>query len=388
MSIKILVNGKKELIADNTTVSLFLKNKKIRPEIVTIELNDDILDKKFYDTTILKDKDRVELVFYMGGGGEGKNQKTNIKYQNKKLKNNVTDLIGNTPMIKLNHIVDDNTANIYAKLEMFNPGGSVKDRICLSMIESAEKNGRLKPGGTIVEPTSGNTGIGLAMIGSAKGYKVILVMPETMSLERIYILKSYGAEVILTSGKEGMLGSIKKAEEIVKKTKAFMPQQFKNPANPEIHRKTTAVEILESLGPKIDAFVAGVGTGGTITGVGEVLKSKNPNIKIIAVEPAASAVISGSKPGPHKIQGIGAGFIPEVLNTKIIDEIVTVTDNDAFQTAKNLAKKEGLFVGISSGAAAFAAIKIAKVLGKNKSVVTIFPDTGERYFSITQYFEG
>ncbi len=304
-----------------------------------------------------------------------------------KIAENMLELIFNTPIVKLNRIVEKNMAEICAKLEMFNPGGSVKDRIALAMIEEAEKKGLIKSDATIVEPTSGNTGIGLAMICAVKGYKCILTMPESMSLERIYILKSYGAEVILTPAGEGMNGAVKKAEEIVKKTKnSFMPQQFRNLANPEIHRKTTAQEILEATGGKLDVFVAGVGTGGTITGVGEVLKKKNPGIKIVAVEPSSSAVLSGKTPGPHKIQGIGAGFIPEVLNRKIIDEIITVDDDDAFRTSKLLAKKEGLFVGISSGAACFAALKVAKQLNKNKRIVTVFPDTGERYFSMEQYF--
>jgi len=304
-----------------------------------------------------------------------------------KIVKNFLKLIGNTPLVRLNKIVDSNSAEILAKLESFNPGGSVKDRICLSMIEDAENKGLLKPGGTIIEPTSGNTGIGLAMISAIKGYRCILTMPETMSLERIYILKSYGAEVVLTPGEEGMKGAIKKAEELLKKTpNSFMPQQFKNPANPQIHRKTTAKEILNATGGKLDAFVAGVGTGGTITGVGEVLKKHNPKIKIIAVEPKNSAVLSGKPAGPHKIQGIGAGFIPEVLNRNIIDQIIAVSDDDAFNMSERLAKEEGLFVGISSGAAAFSALKVAKELGKNKRVVVIFPDTGTRYFSMYKYF--
>jgi len=298
---------------------------------------------------------------------------------------NVLELIGQTPLVKLNKIVDSGSAEILAKLENFNPGGSVKDRICLSMIEDAERKGLLKKGSTIIEPTSGNTGIGLAMISAVKGYRCILTMPETMSLERIYILKSYGAEVVLTPGIEGMSGAIKKAEELLKKIpNSFMPQQFKNPANPQIHRRTTAQEILKVTQGKLDAFVAGVGTGGTITGVGEVLKKHNPKIKIVAVEPSASAVLSGRPSGPHKIQGIGAGFIPEVLNRKVIDEIIAVSDNDAFSTSKRLAKEEGIFVGISAGAATFAALKIAKELGKKKRVVVILPDTGERYFSVYQ----
>ncbi len=300
----------------------------------------------------------------------------------------VLELIGQTPIVKLNRILEQDSAEVFAKLENFNPGGSVKDRICLAMIEDAERKGFLNPGSTIIEPTSGNTGIGLAMVSAVKGYRCILTMPETMSLERIYILKSYGAEIILTSGIEGMQGAIKKAEELLRKIpNSFMPQQFKNPANPEIHRKTTAKEILEATKEDLDAFVAGVGTGGTITGVGEILKKKNPNIKIVAVEPKDSAVLSGKPPGPHKIQGIGAGFIPDVLNRKIIDEIICVSDNDAFRTAQRLAKEEGLFVGISAGAAAFAALKVAKALGKGKVVVVVFPDTGERYFSMQQYFE-
>lgn len=306
-----------------------------------------------------------------------------------KLANNVLELICNTPIVRINRLAEKDSAHLYAKLEQFNPGGSVKDRICLSMISEAESQGLLKPGSTIIEPTSGNTGIGLAMVGAVKGYRVILTMPETMSLERIYILKTLGAEVILTSGIDGMTGAIKKAEELLKNTpNSFMPQQFKNPSNPKIHRETTAKEILDALGSDIDAFVAGVGTGGTITGVGEELKRANPKIRIIAVEPETSAVLSGGKAGPHKIQGIGAGFIPEVLNRKVIDEIVKVSDNDAYRTSQRLAKEEGLFVGISSGAAAYAAIKTARDLGKGKAVVTVLPDTGERYFSMQQYFEG
>ncbi|MCM8820259.1 MAG: cysteine synthase A, partial [Candidatus Omnitrophica bacterium] len=290
--------------------------------------------------------------------------------------------------VRLNKIVEANSAEILAKLENFNPGGSVKDRICLAMIEDAEEKGLLKKGSTIIEPTSGNTGIGLAMISAVKGYRCILTMPETMSLERIYILKAYGAEVVLTPGLEGMQGAIKKAEELLKKIpNSFMPQQFKNPANPQMHRETTAREILKATEERLDAFVAGVGTGGTITGVGEVLKKHNPKIKIIAVEPKDSAVLSGKQPGPHKIQGIGAGFIPEILNTKIIDKIITVSDEDAFKTSKRLACEEGIFVGISAGAACWAALNVARDLGKDKRVVVVFPDTGERYFSVQQYFE-
>jgi cysteine synthase A len=301
---------------------------------------------------------------------------------------NILELIGSTPMVKLNRIVGNTMADIYAKLESFNPAGSVKDRICLSMIEDAEKRGKLKPGATIIEPTSGNTGIGLAMVAAVKGYKLILTMPDTMSMERVYILESYGAEVVLTPGMEGMIGAVKKAEELVQQTPgSFMPHQFENPANPEIHRKTTAQEILKSMDGKLDALVAGVGTGGTITGVGEVLKSKDPHVKIIAVEPAYSAVISGREAGHHNIQGIGAGFIPRVLNVGIIDRVITVTDEDAYSISKRLAKEEGLFMGISAGAAASAALTIAQELGKGKTVVVILPDTGERYFSAQQHFK-
>jgi cysteine synthase A len=301
---------------------------------------------------------------------------------------NILELIGSTPLVKLNRIVDDSMSDIYAKLESFNPGGSIKDRICLSMIEDAEKRGVLKPGTTIIEPTSGNTGIGLAMVAAVKGFKLILTMPETMSLERVYILESYGAKVILTPGMDGMIGAVKKAEELVKQTPdSFMPHQFENPANPEIHRKTTAQEILKSLDGRLDALVAGVGTGGTITGVGEALKSSDPNIKIVAVEPADSAVISGGKAGPHNIQGIGAGFIPKVLKADIIDRVITVTDEDAYSLSERLAREEGIFVGISAGAAASAALNIAQEMGKGKTVVVILPDTGERYFSTQQHFK-
>lgn len=308
----------------------------------------------------------------------------------RKRANDVSGLIGSTPLVKLNRIVPEGSANIYAKVEFFNPGGSVKDRIALSMIEDAEKRGLLKSGGTIIEPTSGNTGIGLAMIGAVKGYKVILVMSEDMSDERRAILKSYGAEIELTKDKLGMQGAIERAEELTKRhSNYFMPQQFNNPANPEIHRRTTAKELLKSMGDShIDAFVAGVGTGGTITGVGEVLKTKIPDVRIIAVEPKSSAVLSGGKPGPHMIQGIGAGFIPKVLNTNIINEIIPVSDEDAFYTAKILSEKEGLLVGFSSGAACHAAFNVAKSLGKGKNVVVIFPDTGARYLSYRKYFEG
>ncbi|AIS52296.1 cysteine synthase CysK [Thermoanaerobacter kivui] len=300
--------------------------------------------------------------------------------------NNVFELIGNTPVVKLNKIVDKDWAEIYLKLEFFNPGSSVKDRVALSLIERAEKEGKLKKGSVIVEPTSGNTGIGLAMVGAAKGYKVIIVMPDTMSLERRMLLSAYGAEVVLTPGKLGMEGAIKRAEELVKQNKNyFMPQQFENFANPLIHEETTAQEILEDFKEGLDAFVAGVGTGGTITGVGKVLKNKFPNVKIVAVEPYSAAVLSGKEPGPHKIQGIGAGFIPKVLDRNVIDEVIAVKDEDAFEMTRSLAKEEGILAGISSGAALWAAIEVAKRLGKGKKVVAIAPDSGERYLS-TQVF--
>ncbi len=306
---------------------------------------------------------------------------------NNKISASILDLIGNTPMVKLAKVVEKNSATVYAKLEMFNPGGSVKDRIALNMIEQAEKKGILKSGSVIVEPTSGNTGIGLAIVGAVKGYKVILTMPESMSQERIQILQSFGAEIVLTSAKEGMIGAVEKAREIIATRKdAFMPQQFMNPDNPAMHRKTTAKEILKDTDGELDAFVAGVGTGGTITGVGEVLKKHNPKIKIIAVEPKSSNVLSGGRPGPHMIQGIGAGFIPEVLNRDIIDEIITVDDHEAYQIAKRLSREEGIFAGISCGAACIGALKIAKALGSNKTVVTVFPDSGERYLSMEPYF--
>tara|TARA_B100000315_G_C14522489_1_gene562235 strand:- start:430 stop:1371 length:942 start_codon:yes stop_codon:yes gene_type:complete len=301
---------------------------------------------------------------------------------------NILELIGNTPIVKLNKMVTENMANIFLKLESFNPGGSVKDRICLAMIEQAEKENLLKPEATIIEPTSGNTGIGLAMVCAVKGYRCILTMPELMSTERIFILKSFGVEIVLTPASDGMIGAIKKAEELLGQIpNSFMPQQFKNKINPKVHKETTAKEILKQINFSLDAFIAGVGTGGTLTGVGEALKENNPQIKIVAVEPKTNAVLSGEKPGPHKIQGIGAGFIPEILNSDIIDEIVKVDDNDAFKTSKDLVKEEGIFVGISSGAALWAALKVAKDLGPNKNVLAILPDTGERYFSMEQYFK-
>lgn len=299
----------------------------------------------------------------------------------------ITELIGGTPLVRLNRLSKPGGATIYAKVESFNPGGSIKDRICLNMINEAERLGKLKPGGTIVEPTSGNTGIGLALVAAVRGYKLILVMPESMSMERASLLSSYGAQLVLTAAWEGMKGSIKEAESIVAQNPSYyMPDQFSNPANPDMHRKTTGPEIVNALDGRVDAFVAAVGTGGTITGCGEVIRQRNPDAKIVAVEPSGSPVLSGGDPGPHKIQGIGAGFVPKVLNRTLLDRVVTVTDDEAYQTAKLLAKKEGLLVGISAGANVFAAQKIAEELGPGKNVVTILCDTGERYISIEKYF--
>jgi cysteine synthase A len=304
----------------------------------------------------------------------------------KMVANSILDLIGKTPVVKLNKVPDKNSAEVYLKLEFFNPAGSVKDRIALAMIEKAEREGILKKGSVIVEPTSGNTGIGLAMVGAAKGYKVIIVMPDTMSMERRMLLAAYGAEVILTPGKLGMEGAIRKAEELVKQNKNyFMPQQFENLANPLIHEETTAKEIIEDFKEGLDAFVAGIGTGGTITGVGRVLKKVFPDIKIVGVEPYSAAVLSGKEPGPHKIQGIGAGFIPKVLDREVLDEVIPVKDEDAFEMTRILAKKEGVLAGISTGASLWAALNVAKKLGKGKKVLAIAPDSGERYLS-TQIF--
>lgn len=299
--------------------------------------------------------------------------------------NNVIDMIQNTPILKLNNIVDNDMAEIYVKLEKYNPAGSIKDRAALGMIEVAEKKGLLKKGYSIVEPTSGNTGIALAMIGKMKGYKVIIVMPETMSIERRNLIKAYGAKLILTDGSKGMKGSIDKALEMAKnKSDYFIPQQFTNIANPNKHYETTAIEILKDV-EDIDVFIASVGTGGTITGIGRKLKEINPNIKVIAVEPETSAVLSGNKPGSHKIQGIGAGFIPEIYDNSVVDEIITISDEKAFNTAREIAKVEGILVGISSGANIAAAQKVAKKLGKDKKIVTIAPDGGEKYLSTGIY---
>lgn len=303
----------------------------------------------------------------------------------------ITDLIGGTPILKLNNYIALNElpASIYAKLEYFNPAGSVKDRIAKAMIDDAEAKGALKPGAVIIEPTSGNTGIGLAAVAASKGYRIILTMPETMSVERRNLLKAYGAELVLTDGAKGMKGAIAKAEELAQQIEGgFIPSQFTNSANPTAHFNTTGPEIWEDTDGKVDIFVAGVGTGGTVSGVGKYLKSKNPNVKVVAVEPAGSPVLLKGVAGPHKIQGIGAGFVPETLDTKIYDEIIAVENEDAFATGRTLARKEGLLVGISSGAAVYAATQLAKrPENKGKNIVVLLPDTGDRYLSTPMFAE-
>lgn len=301
-----------------------------------------------------------------------------------KVFNNITETIGNTPLVKLNRLTDDNMADVYVKLEFMNPGSSVKDRIAFAMIEAAEEAGKLTKDTTIVEPTSGNTGIGLAMVAASKGYKAVLVMPDTMSKERRNLLKAYGAELVLTPGAEGMKGAIAKANELAEKDGYFMPQQFENPANPKIHENTTGPELVKqakSAGFTIDAFIAGVGTGGTVTGVGHVLKEHNRDTKVYALEPADSPVLSGGEASPHKLQGLGAGFVPDTLDTEIYDGVVKVENETAFEYARKLAKEEGILGGISSGAAIYAALEEAKKLGKGKTVVTVLPSNGERYLS-------
>ena len=308
-----------------------------------------------------------------------------------KIYNGALELVGNTPLVEVKNIEEELglEARILVKLEYFNPAGSVKDRIAKAMIEDAEEKGLLKEGSVIIEPTSGNTGIGLASIAAVKGYRIILTMPETMSVERRNILKAYGAEIVLTEGVKGMKGAIEKADELAKEIPgSYIPGQFVNPANPEVHRKTTGPEIWKDTDGEVDLFIAGVGTGGTLTGVGEYLKSQNPDVKIVALEPASSPVLSTGKGGPHKIQGIGAGFVPDVLNTSVYDEIFTVENDDAFATGKLLAKKEGILVGISSGAALYGAIELAKrPENKGKTIVALLPDTGDRYYSTPLFTE-
>ncbi|WP_210124046.1 MULTISPECIES: cysteine synthase A [unclassified Staphylococcus] len=300
--------------------------------------------------------------------------------------NNVVEVIGNTPVVKLKNVVDENAADVYVKLEYQNPGGSVKDRIALAMIEAAEKEGKIKPGDTIVEPTSGNTGIGLAFVCAAKGYKAVFTMPETMSQERRNLLKAYGAEVVLTPGSEAMKGAIKKAKELKEEFGYYEPQQFENPANPRVHELTTGPELVEQFeGKTIDSFLAGVGTGGTLTGAGKVLKEKYPDINLVAIEPEDSPVLSGGEPGPHKLQGLGAGFVPDTLDTNIYDEVIKVGNETAMDMSRKVAKEEGILGGISSGAAIYAAIEKAKSLGKGKTVVTVLPSNGERYLSTPLY---
>ena len=299
---------------------------------------------------------------------------------------NVTQIIGNTPVVKLRNVVDEDAADIYVKLEYQNPGGSVKDRIALAMIEKAEREGKIQPGDTIVEPTSGNTGIGLAFVCAAKGYNAVFTMPETMSQERRNLLKAYGAELVLTPGSEAMKGAIKKAKELKEEHGYFEPQQFENLANPEIHELTTGPELVDQFeGKQIDAYLAGVGTGGTLSGVGKVLRKEYPNVEIVAIEPEASPVLSGGEPGPHKLQGLGAGFVPDTLNTDIYDSIIKVGNDTAMDMARRVAKEEGILAGISSGAAIYAAIQKAKELGKGKTVVTVLPSNGERYLSTPLY---
>lgn len=308
-----------------------------------------------------------------------------------KVYKNITDLVGKTPLLELTHIEAEDAleATVLAKLELFNPAGSVKDRIAKAMIEDAEKSGKLKPGSVIIEPTSGNTGVGLSAIAAAKGYRIIIAMPETMSVERRNLMKAYGAELVLTDGAKGMKGAIAKAEELAAETpNSFIPGQFVNPVNPAMHEATTGVEIWDDTDGKVDIFVAGVGTGGTVSGVGKALKAKNPNVKVVAVEPKSSPVLSGGNPGPHKIQGIGAGFVPDTLNTGIYDEIIQVENEDAFEAGRRIARTEGVLVGISSGAALWAALQLAKrPENKGKTIVALLPDTGERYLSTAMFAE-
>ena len=305
-----------------------------------------------------------------------------------KIAKNLTDLIGNTPTIRLNALPGKDDATIFAKLEAYNPGGSIKDRISYAMVVDAEERGILRKGDTIVEPTAGNTGLGLSIVGIARGYPVVLTMPENVSREKYELLSAFGAKIVLTPEHGGMASAIWEAEAIVRQnSRHYMPNQFTNAANPEIHRRTTAVEILKAIGTDIDFFVTGVGTGGTLTGVGEVLKTACPNVKVVAVEPRVSAVLSGGQPGPTRIDGLGAGMVPEVLNVDVIDEVITVSEKEAYDMMKSISTAEGLLVGMSSGANVYAALQVAKAQGPDKTVVTILPDTGERYFSLSRYFE-
>lgn len=383
MSIRITINGKPEEVADALSLSGLLQQKEVEPRMVSIEHNGTIVDREAYDSTQLADGDKLELLYFMGGGSDNLDPRA-------RLTESVARMVGNTPLVRLSRLIaenGDNSADVFAKVEYLNPGGSVKDRICEGMLDAAEEAGQLSADGTIIEPTSGNTGIGLAMLCAVRGYRLILVMPESMSMERASLLSAYGAQLVLTPAWEGMRGAIREAERLKEENPSyFMPNQFENPANPEAHRRSTGPEILAATDGHVDAFVASVGTGGTITGVGEVLKAHNDQVQVIAVEPETSAVLSGEQPGPHKIQGIGAGFVPSILNTKVIDRIIKVNDDEAYRTAKQLARMEGLMVGISSGANVLASLAVARELGKGKSVVTVLPDTGERYFSIEKYF--
>jgi len=376
---RITINGKPEEVEAGSTVASLLAKREVEPRMVSVELNDRILDREGFGDAKLSEGDKLELLFFMGGGAGDA--------MGAELFDNVGRMVGGTPLVRLNRIVGPDHAEILAKVEYFNPGGSVKDRICEGMLNAAEQSGALKPGGTIIEPTSGNTGIGLAMLAAVRGYRLILVMPESMSMERASLLSAYGSQLVLTPAWEGMRGAIREAQTLQEQNPDyFMPNQFENQANPEAHRRSTGPEILKATEGRVDAFVASVGTGGTITGVGEVLKAHNPETQVIAVEPETSAVLSGEEAGPHKIQGIGAGFVPPVLNRDVIDRIIKANDDEAYRTAKQLARMEGLLVGISSGANVLAALQVAKELGPGKRVVTVLPDTGERYFSIEKYF--
>jgi cysteine synthase A len=376
---RITINGKPEEVEAGSTVASLLAKREVEPRMVSVELNGRILDREDFGDAKLSEGDKLELLFFMGGGAGDA--------MGAELFDNVGRMVGGTPLVRLNRMVGPDHAEILAKVEYFNPGGSVKDRICEGMLNAAEQSGALKPGGTIIEPTSGNTGIGLAMLAAVRGYRLILVMPESMSMERASLLSAYGSQLVLTPAWEGMRGAIREAQTLQEQNPDyFMPNQFENQANPEAHRRTTGPEILKATDGNVDAFVASVGTGGTITGVGEVLKAHNPETQVIAVEPETSAVLSGEEAGPHKIQGIGAGFVPPVLNRDVIDRIIKANDDEAYRTAKQLARMEGLLVGISSGANVLAALKVAKELGPGRRVVTVLPDTGERYFSIEKYF--